>query len=125
MANDHTIDITDLVEQTRSAFVDWGVAFLMAEEVVAIPALAPWLAVPFIAEVDRELLKLVLEALSHGLVMQAFFLNTAIRKAAQAVDFAEACEALNNLPPGTSDADYLAAEKARMVAFAGFVSITN
>lgn len=97
----------------------------MAEEVVAIPELGPWLAIPVIATIDREILRLILNPLSRGVVMQAFFLNTAIRKAAQAKDFIEATDALYSLPEGTSDADYLAAEKARMLAFAGFVSLTN
>lgn len=117
------IDLTDLVEKTRSAFVDWAVGFIFAEE-IAIPGME-WVALPVISDIDRAIIKAVVDALSKAVVMQAFFLNTAIRKADQAQDFADAANALENLPKDASDATYKAAEAQRALAFRNFVMVTN
>lgn len=117
------IDLTDLVEKTRSAFVDWAVAFIFAEE-IAIPGME-WVALPVISDIDKAIIRAVVDALSKAVVMQAFFLNTAIRKAAQAQDFVDAANALENLAKDVSSDAYKAAENARALAFRSFVMVTN
>lgn len=117
------IDITDLVEKTRSAFVDWAVAFVYAEE-IAIPGME-WVALPVIAEIDRAIIKAIIDALSKAAVMQAFFVNTAIRKAAQAQDFVDASNALDSVPKDAPNDDYKKAELTRAAAFRNFVMVTN
>lgn len=83
------------------------------------------MALPILADVDKEIIRLVLDSISKSEVMQAFFLNTALRKAAQAQDFIDSVNAKNNLPQNASDDDYEKAERAQMAAFVGFASITN
>lgn len=84
-----------------------------------------WVALPVIGDVDREIVRLVLDSISRAEIMQSFFINTSIRKAAQAQDFVDATNALDGLPKDASNEDYLAAEKYRMVAFRNFVTATN
>jgi hypothetical protein len=117
-----SIDVTDLVEKARSTFVDWGVAYLFAEE-VAVPGLE-WVALPIIAELDKAAIRLILDGLSRSAVMQAFFLNTALRKATQANDYLDAVRAKEALADDVADADYERAERAEIKAFAEFVAIT-
>lgn len=98
-------------------------AYIFAQE-IAVPGLE-WVALPIIADVDKAIIRMVLDALSKSIVMQAFFLNTAIRKAAQAQDFVDSVNNLNSLPADTSQEDYKNAEIARSIAFRNFVAVTN
>lgn len=118
----NVIDITDLVEKTRSTFVDWAVLYIFGLE-VAVPGLE-WVSLPVIKEVDQEIIKLILDALTKSAVMGAFFLNTAIRKASQAQDFVDAVNAIEKLPKDVSQDDFEKARRRQMSAFANFVVLT-
>jgi len=117
------IDITDLVEKSRTTFVDWAVAYMYGEEIV-IPGLA-WVALPVISDIDKEVLRLIVDELSKSVVMLGFFANTAIRKADQSQNFLEAEEALRNLPAGITSEGVRKLEAAKIAAFAAFVSVAN
>lgn len=123
MDNSDTIDITDLVEQTRSTFVDWGVDYIFALEISA-PGMA-WLALPVIKDINLYVLRKLLDALTKSAVMQAFFMNTVMRKATQSKDFTDAIEAINKLPGNVTDEEYAKYEAAKLVAFRHFVSLTD
>lgn len=118
-----TIDITDLVEKTRSAFVDWAVTTIYAEE-IATPGLE-WVGLPVVKDIDQAILRAVLDALSKQAIMQAFFMNTTIRKASQAKDFLDALNAKNALPADATKEQYEQAERNQMDAFRRFVVVTN
>ncbi len=118
-----TIDITDLVEKTRSSFVSWAVLYLYGLE-TAIPGME-WVALPILKDIDQEILKTLLDMLSKSAVMLAFFTNTAIRKASQAKDFTDAVHAKDSLPPTATQEEYARAEQAQMVAFRNFVMVSN
>lgn len=118
-----TIDITDTVESMRQTWVTWAVAFIFAEE-AAIPGME-WVALPVISTIDKEILKIILDALSKSAVMLAFFTNTAIRKASQAADYVAALDAKKALPPTATDEEYKNAEKKELVAFRNFVAVSN
>jgi hypothetical protein len=118
-----TIDITDTVEAMRQTWVSWAVAFLFAEE-VAIPGME-WVALPIVADIDKEMLKLILDAISKQGVMLAFFTNTAIRKASQAADYVAMVGAKKALGPNVSDEVYKDAEKKELLAFRNFVAVSN
>lgn len=122
-ATNDTIDITDLVEKTRSAFVDWAVLYVFGLE-IAIPGLE-WVAMPVIKDIDQAIIRLILDGLSKSAVMQSFFLNTALRKATQAGDFVKTSDDLFKLPEDVSDDVYEKYEAARMQAFRNFVVLTN
>jgi hypothetical protein len=124
VANADTVDITDLVEKTRSAFVDWAVAYVYGVE-VAIPELGPIIELPVIKEADQEIIRLVVDSLSKSAIMLAFFTNTVLRKATQADDFVKAVNAKFNLPGDASNDDIQKAEAAQMVAFRNFVVLVN
>lgn len=118
-----TVDITNVVENLRSSFVTWGVAYVYGIE-IATPGLE-WVALPVIAELDRAAVKAILDAITKSVVMEAFFLNTAIRKASQAADYVDTVNAKKALAENGSEAEYEAAEKAEMLAFRNFVMVTN
>lgn len=122
-ANSGTIDITELVEQMRQAFVTWSVRLIIST-VASVPWLS-WLALPVIKPLFEFLLTNIFEVLSKAAEMQAFFLSTAMRKAAQAKDFVEAVNAKNSLPPSASFEEYENAEKKQMAAFRNFVMVTQ
>ena len=117
-----TIDITDLVEKTRSTFVDWAVLYVYGLE-IAIPGME-WVAVPVIKDIDQEIIRLVLNGLSNSAVMQSFFLATVVRKATQADDFVAAVVFKQNLPDNVTDEEYDLAERKQMDAFRDFVAVT-
>ena len=119
-----TVDITATVENLRQAWVTWAVAFLYGEE-LTIPGLQEVVALPLVSDIDREVLRVILNALSNDMVMLGFFMNTAIRKASQAADFNNAVAAKNALPPTASTQEVLNAEQAKSLAFRNFVMLSN
>lgn len=123
MSTATTIDITNTVESLRSVFVDWAVGYVYGTE-LALPGME-WVSLPIISDIDKELIRLVLDSVSKSTVMQGFFLNTALRKSSQAQDFVNAVTARTSLPPTTSEADYAKAEQAQMAAFRSFVVLGN
>lgn len=118
-----SVDITDLVEKSKSAFVDWAVAFIYGEE-IALPGFQ-WVALPVINEIDKFLIRQIVQSLADSAVMGAFFLNTALKKATQAKDFVEAADALANVPTTATQEEYKRAEQTRMAAFRDFVLLTS
>lgn len=118
-----TIDITNLVAALQKSFVDWAVAYVYGLE-TAIPGLS-WVALPVLSSLDQALVRAIIDLLATSTVMQAFFLNTAIKKASQAQDYLDAIDAKNKLSPTASDADYEKAEQAQMAAFRNFVILIS
>ncbi len=116
------IDVTDLVEMTRSTFVIMAKSYLMGLA-LAIPGIGPFLAW-LIKTFAGYILDWVLGKLSTWVVMQAFFLNTAIRKASEAQDYVDMVNKKNSLPENVSDEEYEKAELAEIRAFTVFVSVT-
>lgn len=84
-----------------------------------------WVALPVISELDKTAIQAILDLISKSVIMEAFFINTTIRKASQAQDYVSAVDAKNSLPPTATKDEYEAAEKAEMSAFRNFVLITN
>lgn len=120
---DGTIDITNAVAAAQSSFVTAAETYLTGL-ILAVPGLG-WLAYPIISALFGSALKWVLNKLSEWAVMQAFFLNTTMRKASQAQDLIDALNAKNNLPPTATDDEYAKAEQAQILAFNNFVVFTN
>ncbi len=118
-----TIDITNLVEQMRQSFVSWAVLYLFGLE-ASIPGME-WVALPVLSTIDKEILQVILDALSKSGIMMAFFLNTAVKKASQAKDFTDAANALDGLPPTATDEEYENAERNKILAFRNFVMLSN
>lgn len=118
-----TIDITDLVEKMRSTFVMWASAYLFGL-IILVPGLG-WIAFPVISSLVKAAVNWGVTALSKAAVLEAFFLNTSIRKASQAQDYIEALSEKNALPPTASDKEYEDAEKKEMEAFRNFVRVTR
>lgn len=118
---DGTIDITDLVEKMRSTFVS-----IEAEAIYLYAASQlPFLRLPIISTLARKAIEAVLTSASERVVMQAFFMNTAIRKASQARDYIDAIVAKESLPPEVSDEEYEKYEQREMAAFNSFVRVTG
>lgn len=122
MTTPKAIDITDLVEKTRSSFVDWAVLYVYGIE-VAIPGME-WVGLPIVKDIDQEVLRLIIDGLSKSLVMGAFFMNTVMKKATDADDFIAAVAAIQNLPKDVSDEDFKKYRLAQMDAFRNFVALT-
>lgn len=120
---DGTLDITDLVETMRSSFVAWAVTYALTA-VVAVPGFQ-WVGLPVVNLFFKAIVRWIANILTKSAVMEAFFLNTAIRKGAQAKDYIEAVKAKNNLPTTASDDEYEKAERAEILAFNNFVRVTN
>lgn len=118
-----TIDITNVVTSLKSTFVTWAVAYIYGLE-IAVPGLE-WVATPGIAQADQALLKAVFTSLANSVLMEAFFLNTAIRKASQAQDYVNAVNSKLSLPPSASWDEYARAEATECTAFRNFVVLDN
>lgn len=118
-----TIDITNVVTKTKEVWIQWAVG-LVGVAARGTPVLS-WLNLPVVSQVFDFLLTKIITLIANALVMEAFFLNTAIRKASQAQDFVSAVDAKNALPPTASNEEYENAEKVQMVAFHNFVMVAN
>lgn len=116
-----TIDITNLVATVQSTFINWATKLVVATATGYFPPLG-W---PVISSLFNFLVNKVVTVIANAVEMQAFFLNTAIRKASQAQDYINAVDAKASLPPTASDADYEKAEQNEMAAFRNFVMVTN
>lgn len=117
-----TIDVTDVVEKLRTSFVTWATAYVYGLE-IAVPGLE-WVALPIISDLDRAAIEALLNLLSSSVIMEAFFLNTALRKAGQAQDYLAALAAKSALPATATREEFENAEKAEMAAFRSFVMVT-
>ena len=91
---------------------------------LATPAIGP-VAAWFVNVFLSPFITWVLRKLTEWVMMQSFFLNTAIRKSAQATDYVKAVEEKLNLPEGYSEEEYEKAEKKELDAFYNFVRVTN
>lgn len=118
-----TVDLTKTVEGVRASFVVFATEFIL-NSAASTPYLS-WLKLPVISQAFNAILKWGLETLSTWVVMQAFFLNTVLRKQSQASDFIAAIDALNALPSTATKEEYTLAEKNRMDAFRNFVLFSN
>jgi hypothetical protein len=118
-----SIDITNLVDSMREDFVVWATNFIYLAE-ISIPAFS-WVATPIVSDIDKDIVKAILESLSKSVVMLAFFENTAIKKVSQAKDYISTKTALKALPVTASAEEYADAEKKNITAFASFVSLTS
>ena len=116
-----TIDITNTVESIKTTFVTAATAYIYGLEVAAVPEVG----LPIISQLDQAAVKGILNALTGWALLEAFFLNTAIRKASQAQDYVEAITAKNALPPTASQEVYAKAEAAEIAAFRNFVLLGN
>jgi hypothetical protein len=123
MSNPETVDITNVVEKLRETFVTWAVGYIYGLE-VGIPGMG-WVALPILSSLDKAAIKEILNILTRSAVMEAFFLNTAVRKADQARDYVDAVTAKLSLPNTATQEEYKNAENAEMDAFRNFVSFTN
>lgn len=121
---DKVVDITDLVEKMRDAFVDYASAAAYVAA-LAIPGLGPILAMPFVNYIAKQTIRGVVFLVSQLPMMAAFFLNTAIRKTSQAKDFIVSVHELENLPEDVSDEVYLQAEEKKASNFYNFVVMGN
>jgi hypothetical protein len=84
-----------------------------------------WLGLPILSSLYKGALSWVLNLISNSAVLEAFFLNTAIRKASQASDYISAVDFKKSLPENVSDDDYEKAELKEIDAFKQFVSIVT
>jgi hypothetical protein len=119
-----TVDITKLVLGIQKAWVTYGTK-IAVEAAKNIPYLGPFLRAPVISHFLEYIIGYVMKALAETGEQQAFFLNTAIRKAGQADEFIEATSILDRLPKTASKEEYKNAETKRLVAFRNFVLLSN
>lgn len=112
-----------MVSALQKSFVDWAVAYIFGLE-IAIPGLQ-WVALPVISSLDQAVIRAVLNLLSTSAVMQAFFINTAIKKASEAQDYISAVEFKNSLPPTATSKEIEDAERKEMALFRSFVTLSQ
>ena len=84
-----------------------------------------WTAAPFVSRIVEAILAHALGSLSEGAVLGAFFVNTAIRKPDQALDYIQAIEQRKSVDMMASAEEYRAAEEREREAFANFVRLTR
>lgn len=117
------IDITNLVGSMKKTWIRWATD-LVVEAASSVPVLA-WLKLPVLKQLFAFMVEKIVTLIADGLEMQAFFLNTAFRKASQAKDYVDAVSALAALPNTASNEEYENAEKKEMQAFRNFVLLVN
>jgi hypothetical protein len=118
---DDTVDITDLVDTMRESFVKWGEEYAVNAAILS-PGFG-WLALPVVNLFFRGIVKWVLNIVAKSLIMEAFFLNTSVRKASQASDYVNAVNKRKLIKYG--DASYEKAEQDEIKAFNNFVRVTS
>lgn len=118
-----SVDITELVEKIRLAWVDWGVHSAVTAA-TAIPGIG-WFGLLLMKTIGESIVRAILDFISRKAEMLAFFVNTAIRKASQAKDFVSAVDAKYSLPKTATKEEFARAEQNQMSAFAQFVVVTG
>jgi hypothetical protein len=118
-----TIDLTETVKLMKETFVKTSVDFIF--QAASSTAYTFWLKWPVISTIFKTIVELVVSTLANMLEMEAFFINTAIRKASQAADYVNAVSELKALPETATFEEYENAEKKEMAAFRNFVRVTN
>ena len=118
-----TVDITTTVNSLVSSFETWANNFLFGE-LILIPWMT-WAALPVLSTLVKAAIGWGVNLLVGSAVLEAFFLNTAIRKASQAQDYIDAVTLKNSLPATATQEEYQNAENAEMVAFRNFVLLSN
>lgn len=117
------LDVTELANAFQSSFVTAGTDFIYAE-LLLIPGMQ-WLSLPIISPLVQAAIHFCLNLLVGWAVMEAFFLETALKKANQAETYLNAVGAKNALPPTASDAEYEKAEQSEMAAFRSLVLVSD
>jgi hypothetical protein len=90
-----------------------------------IPYAGAFFAFPGISLLTKAALKWAFNFASMLEEHQAFYWNTAIRKASQAEDVSDAQDKIDQAPKNISKEDYAKLEKARMDAFRNLVLLTE
>lgn len=121
--SDDVIDITNLVSTMQATWIKWATKTI--DTAVASNPSTSWLRWPVIGYLFNLIVELILTKLSNQAEMLAFFGDTAVRKASQAVDYINATAALKALPETISEADYAKAEQAEITSFRSFVTLTQ
>jgi hypothetical protein len=121
MSNDGTIDITDAADKLESSF-ELGANNLLEYELLLV---SPIFAFPPIKFLTDKIIEWCVGKIGKWVEMQAFFMNTAARKASQASDYISAVNYKLNLPPNATEEEFKKAEQNEMVAFSNFVKFTN
>lgn len=119
-----TIDITNLVNSLQADFDSYGSDFLFTE-LCAIPYAGVFFALPIVSTLAKVAIKWAVTKLAGSVVLAAFFLNTAVRKASQAQDYISAVTTTQSLPTTATQQEVANAEAAQMLAFRNFVMVTN
>lgn len=122
MAN-ATIDLTDAVEKMRVTFTTLGKVFLY-ECLCSIPYVGVGFKAPIISTIVKLGINWALDKLGSWSVMQAFFMNTALRKTSQAFDYVDAVNEKLKLV-GVTNEVYKLAEKKEMDTFINLVMVTR
>ena len=117
-----SIDITDLVTNLKKTWIA-SATQLVFTGAVSVPWLS-WLGLPVISNLFKFIIEKIVTAIADALEMQAFFLNTALKKAGQAQDYINAVNFKNSLPPTATNEEYKYAEKLEMEAFRDFVMVS-
>jgi len=117
------LDLTSVVNALGDTFVRWGGDYLYTQA-IATPGLS-WLALPVVSTVVRWVLDNALRRLSESTQMQAFFLNTAIRKSGEAQDYWNTVLNKIMIPNAASQEEYEKAEQDEMAAFDRLVRLAE
>lgn len=118
-----TIDITETVEYMRSSFVLTAQRYIMGL-LFTLPGVGP-IAGTLLKILMKPFLGWILDRLSTWAVMEAFFANTIMRKANQAIEYTDAIKFKKSLPPETSNDEYEKAELEEINKFNNLVLLTN
>ncbi len=120
--DDGTIDLTDVIEKMKTTFVLAAKDYLVLQA-LAVPGLGT-IAAWFVRVLGSAAIDWTLNKLANWTVMQAFFLNTAMRKLSQAKEYVIAVNEKENLSDA-SEVDYEKAERKEIDLFIDFVRISN
>jgi hypothetical protein len=115
------VDITNLAEAIRQGFVSAGSHWLTGKLIIAFP-FAAWFIKSFFAQ---NAIKWVMDKISEAPFMGAYFVNTAIRKHAQADAFLEAVNAVRTAKEDISDEAYKELELEKIRRFNHLVVLSN
>lgn len=117
----NSIDVTAIAESMKGTFILLAVNLAYAE-LLTVPGLQ-WLGLPIISSLFKALLTKILTIVADAAIMEAFFIQTAMKKANQAGVYVDAVKRRDSLPPTATDEEYRHAEIYEMAAFSDFVRL--
>ena len=117
------VDVTATVQALGDSFISWGTKYILTN-LISVPAFS-WLGLPIIKSLAEAAIRGVLIVLVRSVVMEAFFMSTAVRTNLKTSLYLAAVNKKRALTGAASEQEYLNAERIEIDYFRELVVLNR